>query len=103
MTNMTAQNWIYAAWFQDTQAEPDDEDREWVAVMAISADSAEKAKEWGDHLARKRSARYGEDIFLCSDVHLPTDARYGNNTNWNFVPRISYGEETDDEYMGWQA
>lgn len=96
---MTQQNWIYVAWFQDTFAKPDDEDREWVAVIAIACDSAAKARAWGDHLARKRRA--DASVFLRSEVHLPTDPRYDGRFDWRGVPCIACGEAADDARLGW--
>jgi len=102
MLTESAQNWVYCGWFQDELAEPSDEDREWLAVIIITASSAEKAREWGDHLAKRRTSRNDGNIFLWSDVHLPDDPRYARCVDhWTDVPVICYGEEIDDARIGW--
>jgi hypothetical protein len=93
--------WIYVVWFRDLRAAPEDEDRDWVAVLGISAPSAEEAQAWGDHLARGREERRPEDRFLTSEVHLPSDPRYSETTDWSRTPRIVAGVEADDETIGW--
>lgn len=98
---MTVQTWIYAAWFRDTLAAPRDEGDEWVAVFAVSAPTADKAKEWGDHLAMARASRHREDRFVGSEVHLPSDPRYQSGTDWRSTPVVQYGSEASDEFIGW--
>ena len=98
---MTEQPWIYVAWFRDSLASPDDEDREWVAVIRILATSAEQARQWGDHLAVKRAAATGSDRFIWSEVHAPSDPRYRGKPDWTSTPLVPYGVEASNEHIGW--
>ena len=92
--------WVYVAWFQSLVALPDEEDREWVAVLSISARTAERAKLWGDHLAVKRASRNGEDIFIRSEVHEPSDPMY-ERTHRDELPSVVDGVEATDSDIGW--
>jgi hypothetical protein len=92
--------WVYVAWFRSLVADPNDEDHEWVAVLSISAESAEKAKLWGDHLAEKRASRSDEDRFLWSEVHLPSDPMY-EGANMEAPPLVLDGVEPGVSVLGW--
>jgi hypothetical protein len=92
--------WVYVAWFQSLSAEPDDEDNEWVAVLSISAETADQAKSWGDHLAKKRASRDNEDKFLWSEIHMPSDPTY-RRTGIDELPLVVDGVETEDSVIGW--
>jgi hypothetical protein len=92
--------WVYVVWFRDLLAEPDEQDREWVAVLSISAESAEKAKSWGDHLAKKRASRDDRDELLWSEVHLPFDPMY-ERASTEELPLVLDGVEPEDAAIGW--
>jgi hypothetical protein len=92
--------WVYVAWFRSLVAELDDQDYEWVAVLSISADSADRAKLWGDHLAKKRASRDDEDRFLRSEVHLPSDPKYERESA-SSLTLVLDGVEAEDSDIGW--
>lgn len=92
---------MYSVWFRDELAEPEDEDREWVACFDIEADTPDLAKSWGDHLANAFCSRHLENVFLWSGVRSPDDP-YWEGVDPRFVlPLVRYGEEVSDEYIGW--
>jgi hypothetical protein len=93
--------WIYVAWFRDLALPPENEDYEWVAVLAILAGAPEEAQAWGDHLARKRAANHPGDEFRWSEVHRPTDPRYEGTTDWSRTPFVVAGTEASEEAIGW--
>ena len=92
--------WVYVGWFRNLLAEPDDQDYEWVAVLSIAAESAERAKSWGDHLSKKRASRGDEDRFLWSEIHLPSDPMY-ERTSIQELPLVLDGVEPGDSAIGW--
>ena len=61
--------WVYVAWFQSLSAGPDDEDNEWVAVLSISAETADQAKSWGDHCEEARIKRQRRQVPLVRDSY----------------------------------
>jgi hypothetical protein len=93
--SVNASEWIYVAWFVNSQAELLD-DREWVAVLAIAAASASEAHTWGDHLAEDRCVRRPDDRLLRSEVQLAS-----SHAQWQRVPRLRYGEHPSDSALGW--
>jgi hypothetical protein len=91
--------WIYAVWFRDARMPPDEQDYEWLALIAIPDVSAERAREWGDHLAHRRA---GVDAqFLWSEVRRPSDPVYSPGGDWSTVPVVRYGVEATDDEIGW--
>lgn len=38
-------NWLYHVWFRDNNLDPKEEDYEWVACIAIEANTQDNAKE----------------------------------------------------------
>ena len=91
---------IYAAWFRDTALLPEDEDSEWVACIAIEADSEQAAQEWGDHLAKAMCGRHPEQEFLSSEVSAVDDPMYAD-TDVDGLPHVRCGEDVTDEEVGW--
>lgn len=85
--------YVYVVWFRDLDAWPEDQDREWAAMIAIEAESAAAAQSWGDRLARERQRRRPRDVFLWSKIDDDDDP--------GDAPRVAYGEEADDDKIGW--
>ena len=92
--------WVYVAWFRSLLLNPDEQDSEWVATFRITAESAERAKVWGDYLAKKRALGHGEDQFLRSEIHPPTDSLY-QTRNLAELPLVQDGVESADAVIGW--
>jgi len=92
-------SFIYSGWFLDHTANPDDQDREWVACITIDAGSAEEAQSWGDALAKSRADRHSADTFLRSSIETfgAADASLDLTT----LPRIKAGELASDNMLGW--
>jgi hypothetical protein len=87
---MLQNSWVYAAWFRNPDVPPDDQDYDWVAVIVIKADSPEKAKQWGDHLAlRGCAAANCRNQFLWSEVHEKSD-----------TPIVEYGLVPSESVLG---
>ena len=86
----------YAVWFRDTTLKPEDQDHEWVACIAIEAESADKALEWGDHLARGMTDRNPTEAFLRSSV-----SDLGTGTGATPRAKITFGTEATDLEIGW--
>ncbi|MFG1747622.1 MULTISPECIES: hypothetical protein [Micromonospora] len=84
----------YVAWFRKPALPVDDQDYEWPAVFVVEAPSAEDAKSWGDHLARRWAVSAGE-IYLYSAVepHVPPSR--------DELPIVPCGVEVSDDYIGW--
>ena len=83
----------YVVWFQNPIFEPDDQDFEWPAVIAISASSWHDALAWGDVLARDYAERTGQPFLRSAiDVDAIVDVR---------LPRVASGERASDEHIGW--
>jgi hypothetical protein len=84
--------YLYSVWFRDAAAEPDDQDREWVACIEIEGETSEAARDWGDTLARRRS--HGTtDTFLNSKAEP-----YGGADQ---LPFVRVGEDAEDGHIGW--
>jgi len=98
---MSENDWVYSVWFSDLPANPDDQDKEWVALLRIRAESDAAAQEWGDHLAKVRVAQDPASTFLWSEVREPTDPMYESTRSWDSVPTVEYGEEPSDEDLAW--
>jgi hypothetical protein len=83
---------MYVVWLRNYQFPPDDEDYEYPASLIIHALNAEKAKEWGDHLAKKYCERIDLEEFMWSSVELLSQ------TEWTTDDAlcIEYGENTSD-------
>lgn len=92
--------WVYTAWFRDSLATPEDEDREWVACILIEASSESDAHAWGDHLARSMCSRITNEEFVGSEVRSPDDRTY-MNVAIEDLPTVAYGVEASDEQIGW--
>jgi len=92
------EHFIYSAWFRDTTATPDDQDRDWVACICIQATTAQQAQDWGDTLARSRVERAPSDLFISSSVEPEHPI---TNLDLRSVPRIIVGETPTDEALGW--
>ncbi|WP_043606148.1 hypothetical protein [Novosphingobium sp. Rr 2-17] len=90
---------LYSAWFTDLCTDPTDQDREWVACIAIEATSAKDAQHWGDVISHDRAARLKKDRFVESSVELASDALAV--TDWSSLPRIHYGQSPSDQEVGW--
>lgn len=84
--------YLYAVWFRDTAADPDDQDYEWVACIEIEGETAEAARGWGDTLARRR-AQGTADVFLSSKVEP--------NVLADQLPFVRVGEQVEDSHIGW--
>ncbi len=87
------ESFIYHVWFMDPGVPEDDQDREWVACIAIRATSPAEAKSWGDHLARSRADRCGE-VFVSSGVEPLAEIIRD-------LPVVNAGVIASDEYIGW--
>lgn len=90
---------IYSAWFLDTVAEADDQDKEWAVCIGIKASTAEVAKDWGDTLTSGRMGRFPSDEFIWSSVQREVDVE--GVTDWSTLPRIKAGDYATDEEIGW--
>ena len=91
-------SFIYSVWFLNSEALEEDQDREWVACIAIAAASAEEAQQWGDVLAHERGRRVPTDTFVSSSVELESD---GPTPATSILPRIRVGEKARDALIGW--
>jgi hypothetical protein len=101
----------YVVWFRDGRLPADDEDYEWPAVFIVTAESAEQARAWGDHLAQRAASRSaGEDTFLRSSVepHVcsgavrdATQHACPNYPTAQATPVVRVGAEATDEFIGW--
>jgi hypothetical protein len=89
--------YLYTVWLRDSSLPSDAEDHEFPACIAIRAPAAERALEWGDHLARSLCARRSEMTFLRSTVEPFEPEAY----DASMVPRIGYGHEASDAEIGW--
>jgi hypothetical protein len=92
---------VYFVWFQDTSAEPEDQDFNWLACILITAECASYAREWGDHLARNYTLRNPENIFLRSGEITREDDPLWKGTTSENLPIVSYGVEASDAEIGW--
>lgn len=90
---------LYSVWFTDLSVDPTDQDREWVACIAIEAASATDAQHWGDVISRDRAARLPKDQFVESSVELVSDV--SAVTHWPSLLRIHYGQSPSDQEVGW--
>ena len=92
-------DFIYSAWFLNRAAHPTDQDREWIACIAIEAEKADAAQKWGDVLAVEYSARHGDETFLRSSVEL--QGANESISDLTGLPRIKVGELASDAVIGW--
>lgn len=92
-------SFIYSAWFLNTDAHEGDEDREWIACVAIQAATAVEAQKWGDTLANERSRRLPKDAFVRSSVER--EAEMSGVTDCSSLPRITVGQIATDAAIGW--
>lgn len=90
---------LYSVWFTNVDGDLDDQDREWVACIAIKARSANEAQHWGDTLSHDRAVRFPNDHFTNSSVELKRDVR--GVTDWSSVPHIRSGQLASDAEIGW--
>lgn len=88
----------YAVWFRDSSLLPSEQDYEWVACILIEAETAEKAKSWGDHLAKSFAERTTNEQFLRSYVEEP--GAWGER-DISGTPTIAYGYHASDDEIGW--
>ena len=91
---------IYAVWFLDRTASPEDQHREWVACIEIRAPSESDAIAWGDHLSRGMCRRNPDNEFLSSEVRRPDDPLYAGSSQHE-LPVVPFGAEASDESLGW--
>lgn len=89
--------YLYTAWFRDPYADPEDQDYEWPACFVVTADDKEAALAWGNHLSERRSKGFPAAIFLSSEIEFYN----GNKVEGEFVPVVGFGQEVDNEYIGW--
>jgi hypothetical protein len=87
---------LYSVWFLDKNAEIDDQDREWIACLIIDADSLERAKQWGDHLATNFAHRHANNEFTSSGIETASEKVLSQG-----LPFIAFGEEASDSKIGW--
>jgi hypothetical protein len=89
---------LYTVWLRDHDAEQEDPDREYPACIAIEAENAVLAREWGDKLAGKflRSNRRQE--FMQSQIE---PLKQYERCDLGCLPFVRYGDEPTDEQIGW--
>lgn len=92
-------SFIYSVWFLNTEAHQEDQDREWIACVAIQATTAVEAQKWGDTLANERSRRLPKDAFVRSSVEREVEV--SGVTVWSELPRITAGQIASDAAIGW--
>jgi hypothetical protein len=86
----------YVAWFRDRSLPPSDQGHEWPAVFVVEAPTGERAKAWGDHLARSYSART-EQPLIGSSATATEDVAH----DLSRVPVVREGIEASDQDIGW--
>ena len=94
------EHYLYAVWLRNLDAAEDDEDREWMACMFVTAESAAEAQVWGDHLALAYVERRPEQQFLGSSLESETGGE-APPEHLASVPVIAAGHEASDEEIGW--
>lgn len=92
-------SFIYSVWFLNTDAHEGDEDREWIACVAIQAATAVDAQKWGDTLANERSRCLPKDAFVRSSVE--PEAEMSGITDCSSLPRITAGQMPTEAAIGW--
>lgn len=91
---------LYAVWFRNLEAAEEDQDREWVACMFITAESSAEAQLWGDHLALAYSSRRPEHQFLGSSVESEESGAAAPE-HLSALPIFAAGYEASDDEVGW--
>jgi hypothetical protein len=104
----------YVAWLEDPALPTDDEDHEWCAVFIVLADSASRAKAWGDVLTRVHCSE-SEDVLLHSSVepHICSEPVVAGEQHPcpNFpvvdgpglhqLPAVLDGQLATSDFIGW--
>lgn len=80
----------YVAWFRDASLPPEDQDHEWPGVVYISADNADAALAWGNHLAQS-----------CSDELISSTVEPWLDSVPTGGPFTSDGEILSAADLGW--
>lgn len=86
-------SFMYSVWFFDVRAPAVDQDKEWVLMFIVQAESAEAALAWGDRIAHSYAEKHG-DIFVRS--YLEDPAEYSHCNGFDDIPRCVAGDETFD-------
>jgi hypothetical protein len=89
---------IYTVWFKDHTASQEDQDYVYPVCIAIEAESAFLAKEWGDGLSKRFLQAKPENELLNSQIEPVTQYK---KCNTGCLPFITYGYEPTDEEIGW--
>lgn len=89
--------YIYTAWLRDDSLPEDDPEFEWPACFLISGRSAESARQWGDHLAKRYSVSHGL-VVSRSGVVAETDSALPGVAG---LPVVEEGSDATDDEIGW--
>ena len=90
--------YVYTAWFRDTDLDPDDQDYEWPACMVIDAPGRSEATELGDHHAERLSSNRPNQQFLRSGSE---PIEHYAKVDMAPVPRIQWKLEATDAEISW--
>jgi hypothetical protein len=90
--------YVYTAWFRDTNLDPDDQDYEWPACMLIDAPGRSEATEWGDHHAKRFSSNHPSEQFLRSGSE---PIEHYANIDRSSMPQVQWRQEAIDAEIGW--
>jgi hypothetical protein len=90
---------IYSAWFSNSDAAPDDQDREWIACIGIDAETMDEARDWGDVLAAGYAERQATESFTHSSIEVPEGSE--GLADLATLPRITAGQVASEEAIGW--
>lgn len=86
----------YSVWFKNYEADPTDQDHEWVACFLIDATTKAEAKDWGDLLSRDFVTRNKSNEFLSSSA-----SPFDSNDGLSELPKVNFGELACDDLIGW--
>ena len=86
----------YSVWFKNRDADPTDQDYEWVACFMIDASTTTDAKDWGDLLSQDFAARNGSNEVMSSSVSAIDPGEASSK-----LPKVSFGERASDELIAW--
>ena len=93
--------WLYTVWFRNTLLDandPEDQDYNWVACIAIEAQTYQQAVEWGDHLSNGYISSDSTQEFIESEAELLIE---NPKEDISTIPFIRYGYEASDDEIGW--
>ena len=86
----------YSVWFRNKEADPSDQDYEWVASFIVDAPSAPDAKRWGDELSRSYASRNSTNEYRSSEAFPISNPKSAAE-----LPVVEYGVTVSDQHIGW--